>query len=104
MPQLPPGRVVDPVEGVPAAPHDPALVEDTRRGSIAVAEAPYKASRQRADERMVEVAPAPDGESPALPLEVQVLDPVALGREHPLHVPRRRLELSQLLGMMLLDR
>src|SRR5919112_1639001 len=104
MPELHPGRVVDPVESVPVATHDPAFVEDTCCGPIGVPEPPDESPRQRADERMVQVAFAPDGERPALLLEVQVLDPVALGRQHLLYVPGRRLELLQLLGVMLPDR
>src|ERR671916_712090 len=78
MPQLHAGRVVDPVQGVPVAPHDPSIVEDARRCPIAAAEPPDKAPRQRAEERMVQVALAPDGKRPALLLQVEALDPVAL--------------------------
>src|SRR5215212_8308269 len=103
MPQLYAGRIVEPVQSVPAAPYYAAVIEDARRGPILAPEPPDQTLRQRADERMVQVAFAPDGKRPALSLQIQVLDPVTLGRQHLPHVPGRRLELFQLLGMMLLE-
>ncbi len=52
---------------------------------------------------MVEIAFAPGGVRPTLLLEIQVLDPVALGREHLAQVGGRGLDLFQILGVMFFD-
>src|SRR5919112_692184 len=103
MPQLYGSRVVEPGQSAPVAPHDPAVVEDASRDPIFSTEPPDQTPRERADERVVQVALAPDRERPTLLLEIQALDPVPLSRQHLLDVPGSPLELFQLLGMMLLD-
>ena len=103
MPQLYAGRVVEPVQDVAVAAYDPALVEDACSSAFCVCEHPDQAPRERSDYRMVEIAFAPGLVRPALLLQIQVLYPVALGRQHLPQVGGRRLELLQFLGAVLFD-
>jgi hypothetical protein len=103
VPQLYAGRVFEPVQAVAVTTHDPAFVEDAGSRPFLVCELPDQAPRKRADHRMVEIAFAPCPVGPGLLLQIQVLDPVALGRQHLPQVGGGGFDILQLLGAVLFD-
>src|SRR5262249_30740279 len=65
---------------------DLAVKVDTIPRLAVACKSPDEASRHDADEGMVEIPFAPHIVGPRFPREVQLVDAVSLGREHPLNV------------------
>ena len=87
--RMPQAHLVGRVEPIqrPAVVRDHATLEpDTGFMPLARGELPDESARERADQRVVEVARAPCGVVPALLFKVQVLDAVALRGQHFLDV------------------
>src|SRR5262249_49099027 len=94
-------RRIQIAEGLTTLLHDPPIVPDTCAEASVALEAPDQAPRQRAGEWVIEVALAPHVERPCFSLQVQLLDAVALGRQHLPDIGCRLGQLFEFLAMLL---